>query len=292
MLLNYSFFVDLKYKETILDLKDKLNEVDALKSEKHELRKHLEEVKIREENNVKEIRSLDAKIPRQTAKLLDMEANEKALKTEAARIEAEIEKFETDFSEIKNEVENLKTLVVPDQEIESVLASEGSIAKQLEEQDQITIAGRQKLEQNSQSIEQALASTNKMEALFASIDIDADKMIYKKEQLDKIKAEVNALQSNIVKIRMNIETYTHSLQLKTGSVKQVVEKLNAVKNAANSQDTEQQKELKELENLVHKLLSHEAALAHTNQRLKDEQALLFKLATNVIKHISTKNFEE
>lgn len=292
MLLNYSFFVDLKYKETILDLKDKLKEVDDLKTEKHELRKHLEEVKIKEENNVKDIRSLDAKIPRQTAKLLEMEANEKALKTEAARIEAEIEKFEMNFSEIKNEVDNLKNLVVSDKEIESVLASEGSIAKQLEEQDQITIAGRQKLEQNSQSIEQALAVTNKMEALFASADIDADELKYKKEQLDKIKAEVNSLQSNIVKIRSNIETYTHNLKVNTGSVQQLVGKLNAVKNAANFQDTEQRKELKELENLVRRLLSHEAALALTNQRLKDEQTLLFKLATNVIKHISTKKFDE
>lgn len=292
VLLNYTFFVDLKYKEAVLDLKDKLIEVEALKSEKYELRKHIEEMMIKEENNVKDVRSLEAKIPRQMAKVSEMEVKEKALKIEATRIEAEIEKFEMNFIEIRSEVENLKSLAVTDQEVESILASKGSIAKQLEEQDQITIAGRQKLEQNSQSIEQALAITNKMEALFASTDIDADEIKYKKEQLDKIKAEVNVMQSNIVKIQGNIEAYTQKLQLKTGSVKQLIKKRDAVKNADNSHDTEQRKEMKELENLLRKLSAHEAALAATHQRLKDEQQLLYKFATNVIKHISTKNFEE
>lgn len=258
---------------------------------KHKLLTDIEQSKIKEENNVKSIRDLDAKIPRQKAKNEELEEKEKRLREDFTKVQADCEKSDLNLMEVKNELANVKNLAVSEQEMDSIISAKDAIEKQLEEQDQITFAGRQKLKENSHSIEEAQAITVKMEALCSSFNIDASDIKSKKKQVEDLKAETNNLKSNISKLTLDIESLSQTLTMKNANVTQLIKKRDTIKKTYGTKEAEQRKELKEMENLLRKLTTQEAALSSTNQRLRDEQELLFKVASNVIKHISSQIFD-
>jgi chromosome segregation ATPase len=291
-LLNYCAFVRHTYARTVLDLKGKLRERDELRMVKHQLLTDIEQAKIKEENNVKSIRDLDAKIPRQKSKIEELEEKEKRLREEITRIQAESEKSDLNLMEMKNELANIKSLAVSEVEMDSIISAKEVIEKQLEEQDQITFAGRQKLKENSHSIEEAQAITSNMETLHASFNIDASDIKTKKKEVEELKVEVNSFKSNISQLKIDIESLSQTLDMKNNNVTKLIKKRDEIKKSYTTKEAEQRKELKEKENLLRKLTMKEAALSATNQRLRDEQDLLFKVASNVIKHISNQIFED
>lgn len=291
-LLNYCNFVRYTYSETIQDVKIKLKEREELRLTKHQLLTEIEQAKIKEENNVKSIRDLESKIPRQKAINEELEEKEKRLRQELSRIQTECEKSDLNLIEVKNELANIKTLAVSDQEIDSIIAAKESIEKQLEEQDQITFAGRQKLKENSRAIEEAQAITTKAESLLPLVNINVGEIKAKKKEVEDLKAEVKALKTNISKIQLEIDSTSQSLEMKNRNVTQLINKCDEVKRSYSAKEFEQKKELKDKENLYRKLSTQEAALASTNQRLLDENELLFKVTSNVIKHISSQIYDD
>lgn len=240
---------------------------------------------------MKSIKDLDARIPRQKSKNEELEEKEKRLREEFAKVQADCEKSDLSLIEVKNELANIKSFAVSEQEVDSIVSAKEAIEKQLEEQDQITFAGRQKLKENSRSIEEQRSITIKMEALHSSFDIDASDIKNKKMQVEDLKVEVNSFKSNISKLQLDIESLSQTVNMKNTNVTQLIKKRDEVKKIYGTKEAEQRKELKEKENLVRKLTTQEAALSSTNQRLREEQELLFKVASNVIKHISSQVFD-
>lgn len=263
-----------------------------MRTTKNQLRKNIEEAKIKEENNIHDIRDLEEKIPKRNAKMVELEEKEKSLKSELLKIQEDFDLAEMQLLETKNELENAKTMAVSDQEVESIIHAKEVIEKQLEEQDQITAAGRQKLKENSRAIEEANAITTKMEALHSSFNMDAGDTKTKNKQVENLQIEINSLKAKISKNRLDLESITQNLQMKSDSLAKFIEKRDEIKKSFSAKEAEQRKELKEKENQLRKLRSKETALAATHQRLKDEQQLVFKLASNAIKHISNNLFED
>lgn len=284
---NYCVFVRLTYTNTIADLKDQITERDELRSIKNQLRKEIEETKIKEENNIKAIKDFDSKIPRQKAKLAEIQEKEAVLRNEIMRIEIESEKEDMKLAETKNDIITLGTMVVTDQEMESIVSAKEEIEQQLEEQDQITSAGRQKLKENSHCIDEALAVTTRMEALqskFTSTDASSVKM--KKKQVESLQLEVDALESSISQNSSEVEQLSCSLKFKEKNLTKLNKKLDETKQSYNEKGVEHKKLLKEQENLSRKLSTQEIELAKTHQQIRQDYETHFNLATNIIKLIS------
>lgn len=292
-MLNYCVFIRHTYNTTIGVLKDQIAERDELRSIKNQLRKEIEESKIREENNIKGIKEYDSKIPRQRAKLAELQENSMNLRNEMSRLEIDTEKMEMRLIETKNELCSIKTISMTDQEMESIVSAKETIEKQLEEQDQITFAGRQKLKENAHAIDEALVVTTKMEALQSSFsNIDASGIKSQKTQVENLELEVNALKSSISENSATVKQLSQSLEFKQKSLAQLNKKRDKVHSSYANKNAEQKKEMREKENMSRKLSIQELTLASTNQRLSKEQDLTFKLASNVLKHISNTIFKD
>lgn len=259
---------------------------------KNQLLTDIEQSNIKEENNIKSIRELEAKIPRQNAKNQELEEKEKRLGEELTKIQVECEKSELNLLEVKNELTNISSFAVSDQEIKSIINAKELVEKQLEEQDQITFACRQKLKENSHAIEEARAITAKMEILHTSFNIDASDIKIKKKEVEDLKVETNSLKANISTVQDEINSISQSLEVKKNNVTQLINKRDEVKKTYGKKEAQQRKELNVKESLMRKLAAQEADLSSLNQRLRDEQELLFKVASNVIKHISCKIFDD
>lgn len=290
-MLNYAVFVRHTYANTILDTKRKLDERKELLAEKNQLRKEIEERKIKEENNIKMIKSLDAKIPLQKAHVAKLEAKEKALKNEMSGLEEESEKIEMKLAEYRNDVENEKCMEVSEQEVEKILSAKADVERQLLEQDQITAAGRMKFIENNNAVDSASTITAKMEDFFNNINIIADDLRELMSEAENIKTERANAEQEMKKISSELQTCS---QVKESKQK-VLADLSDQKKAGDVSETRtvgnRKKKLKEKQNILRKLVDEEAELSATNQRLQDEQQLLYNIASNVIKHMSA-NFEE
>lgn len=259
---------------------------------KHQLLTNIEKSKIKKENDVKLIRDFDTKIPRQRIINEELEAKEKRLRQELNKIHVECEKSDVDLIGAKNELENTKNLIVSDLEIDNILFAGEQTEKQLEEQDQISIAVRQKLKENAHGIEKAQEITTKMEALLSLFSIDADEMKNKNKEVEDLKTEINIFKYKISKIHLEIETLSQSIEMKNKNVTHIIQERNEIKKSYSAKEAEQKRKLKEKENILRRLVITEASLATANQRLRDEQELIFKVASNVIKHISINMFDK
>jgi chromosome segregation ATPase len=291
-LLNYCNFVRYVYTETIHDAKVKLAELQEKQSLKNQLRAEIEQAKIREENNEKSNKDFDTKIPRQRAINEDLEKKEKRLREDLVKLQADSEKSDLNLIEKNNELMELMEKAVSDQEIDSIVAVKESVKKQLEEQEQITIAGRQKIKENSRAIEHDQEITMKMETLLASISIDDGEMVARKKKVAALKVEVEALKATIAKLKHEIEATTQSLDTKTKTLSHVTTKLEEVKKSYIAKESEQRREIKDKENLLRKVVAQEAALASAKERLQAEIQYNFQVARNVIKHMSSPAFDE
>lgn len=259
---------------------------------KHQLLTNIEKAKIKKENDIKLIRDFSSKIPRQKTINEELETKETRLRKELNKIHVECEKSDVDLIGAKNELEIMRNLIVSDQEIDNILSAREQTEKHLEEQDQFSIAVRQRLKENAHGIEKAQEITTKMESLLSSFSIDAGEMKNKNKEVEDLKTEINIFQSKISKIQLEIETLSQSIEMKNKNVTHIILKRNEIKKSYSVKEAKQNKELKEKENFLRRLVITEASLATVNQRLHDEQQLLFKVASNVIKHISIKMFDK
>lgn len=267
-----------------------MQERDKLRTTKNQLRQEIENVKIKEENNIKAIKDLDSKIPRQKTKISELEEKKQKVKDELVKVQAQCEKSDLNLIEMKNELTNIKTLAVSEHEMKSIVSAKETIEKQLEEQEQISIAGRQKLKEHSRLIEEAHAITVKMETIQSSFKIDAGDMKTKKKAVENLNAEVSSLKSNIAKFQSEIESLSQSLEIKNKSVAELLKKRDDLKTQFGQRNAEQTKELKEMKNLLRKLTIQEAALSSENQRITNDFQQIYKVASSVIKHISNQVF--
>lgn len=255
------------------------------------MRKDIEEVKIREDNNVKSMKNLDSKIIRQKTKISQLETKEKSLKNETIKLQGDTERIDMKLTECRSEVENIKSCVVSDQEIASIMATKASVQKQVKEQAHITAAGRQKFVENSHAIEKAAAVTSKMENLMKSLSVDAEKIKIKMKQVDDLGSQLVNNQKDATSLDLEVAACVQTLEAKKQSMNQLKDELKG-KECSNKKVSKRKKVLKEKQNILRKLSVKEAELGTVNQQLLEKQKLLYQLANNAIKHISTNFYEQ
>lgn len=282
-------FVRQTYTTTILDLKDKLRQCEDLRTTRNKLRKDNEQAKIKCEDHLHAIQELEDAIPQQKAMIAELEEKKQKLKVKEASVQGEIESAEIKTVELKKQIEDISMITVSQQEIENILSAKKTIDKQLEEQDQIISAGRQKLKENSKFIEEAQAITVKMEQLQSSFNFDAVNVKSDKKKIEELQVEISNLNTAIEKHFLEYDLLSQQLNLKGDSIAQLHQKQAELKKQYRKKDADQVQQLKTTEKLLRKLSAQEASLAAINRRLLDEQDLMFKLASNVIKHISNEN---
>lgn len=290
---NYCVFARHTYSSTILDLKEKLHERDQLKTSRRKLRKELEEAKIEEENNTKAIKELDTKIPRQKEKFAESSETVIKMKNEILRLAEELEQSEMQLLETKNELDSAQTLAVSDEEIQSIINSKENVEKQLENQEQIAASSRQKLQDNSRAIKEAMEITEKMEAVLAPFEaINTGEIMTGKKHLEELNNDVTHLKSSMTQNRTQYSQLTQTLEFKKNAIAQIQKRHEDIRKRHNGKETAYKKELKEKKNLQRKLVTQEAALNATYRRLLDERERTFKVTSNVIKQISRNLFED
>lgn len=285
-------FVRHTYKRTVHAVKEKLEERNDLLTKKNKLRKDIEEVKIREDNNVKSMKNLDSKIIRQKTKVSQLETKEKSLKNEIVKLQGDTERIDMKLAESRNEVENIRSCVVNDQEIASIMASKASVEKQLEEQAHITAAGRRKFVENSHAIEKAAAVTSKMENLVTSLNVDAENIKIKMKQVDDLNSELVTHQNETKGLNFEVAACVQTLEAKQQTINQLSKELNGTENLKKKESSKRKKVLKEKQNILRKLSVKEAELGTSNQNLVEKQKILYQLANNAIKHMSSNIYEQ
>lgn len=273
-------------------MKEQLEERNDLLTTKNKLRKDIEEARIREDNNVKSMKSMDSKIIRKKTKISQLEAKEKSLKNEAAKIQDETERVDMKLTECRSEVENVKSLIVNDQEVASIMASKANVEKQLEEQAHITAAGRHKFKENSHAIEKAAAITSKMENLFSNLSVDTEKIKIKMKQVEELSSELVTTENDTKSLDFEITACAQTLEAKQHSIKELTNEVKCTEASKKSEVTKRKKVFKETRNILRKLSVKEAELASKSQNLSEKQKLLYQLASNAIKHMSANIYEQ
>lgn len=286
-LMNYSAYVSHLYKETVLDINEKLKERDELQRIKYQLRKTIEEAKIKQENNHKEIKNLDVEIPRQKAHVVELQEEQRRLKHKILKVTEKSEKIEVDLDEIKSDLERLKKSAMSEEEIEGIFAAKANVMQRLEEQNQFAAAVRQKMKENSQKIEEIQEITKKMEALTIAFNIDPEKIKSLKKQVGKVEETIMKLKADIVERQEEIAALSQAFAAKKREANFKTNQLQEAKKSFSIKEAEQAKQLKATRSLLHKLATKEAILSATYKRLRLEQQQMYRIATNVIKHIST-----
>lgn len=292
LLHNYCVFVRHVHASTIGDLKVKLQLRDDLRTTKHKLQTEIEEAKIKEKNNLIDIKELDKRIPKEKARIAHLKTKESGVKAEIKKIQEENDKTDMSLLELQNELSNVKFLQVSKQEIDSIIKSKESIEKQVEEQEQITAARRQQLKENAHEIEEVRAVTEKMDAVYSKFNLDVEDLKNKKKQIEALKVEINALKANIAKNKTDIELMKQGVELKTTNVVHLTMKLDDIKKSYSMKEAQYKKELKQKNNLLRKLTKQQLALSETRDRLTENQQVLFQVASNAIKHISRPMFND
>lgn len=238
------------------------------------------------------MKDMDSKIIRRKTKISQLETKEKSLKNEAAKIQGDGERLDMNLTECRSEIENIKSLVVNDQEIASIMASKASIEKQLEEQEHITAAGRQKFVENSHAIEKAAAVTSKMESLLNNLNVDTDKIKIKMKQLEELSSELVTNENEAKSLDFEIAACTQTLEAKHQVLQQLNEELKTTEASKKDEVIQRKKVLKEKQNILRKLSVKEAELGTVSHDLVEKQKVLYQLATSAIKHMGANLHEQ
>lgn len=289
-LLNYSAFIQHTYSKTILVAKDQIDERNDLLIEVNRLRKEIEDVKMKDEKNINAIRNLDTKIPRQRSKITQLENLEKTLRKDLVTIQENFERTEMKITEHRSQIEETNRMMVSDQEIERINYAKMEIDKQLDEQDQLTAAGRQQFIENSHAVEKASAITSKMENLFTTSVISTDEIKKKLSMINEMSLEVASSESEVKSLGSEVTNASQILKEKSKSVKQLEKEIAALIASRDSEVGARKKKLKEKQNILRKLTVTEASLAATHQSIKKEQDSLYQIASSVIKHMSSNDY--
>lgn len=274
------------YRETIMECATKVTERDQLRTEKNQLRKNIEDVKIKEESCVKTLRELESKIPQQKSTVASLQEEEDRLKKVITLYEQRMEKKDMKLIEIKEEITKYNDTIVTAQEAEAILASRENVEKQLEEQEEIILAGRQKLKENSLAIEKMQSITSTMEHIYTSFSFDTSDFKNMKKNLDKIESNVSMLKNNIIQYESEIESLTQGLKMKRANIIKLQERKDEIEATIGEKDKIYINKLKEQRTILRVLERQEDELLLTKQRIKDELDILYKISSNVIKQMS------
>lgn len=263
-----------------------MEERDALRSTKNQLRKDIEEAKIAEENCVKMYRDYEIKIPQQKSTIATLQEKEERLKKEIQNIEQEIEKVDMLYLEIKSQKTARDANIVCEQEAESIYASLESVTRQLSEQEDIIMALRFKLNENSATVEKVRSLTNKMESIQSEFAIDTAELKTLRKNLNNLESSLKIMKNNIVQLNSEIESLTQSIRSKKETIIKMNRKKEGIESTIGSKDKENLQVLKQQVAVLHKIAIKEDELLSTKQRIKDEYELIYKIASNVIKQMS------
>ena len=292
-LLNYCVFIRHTYSSTIGSLKVKMNERDELRTTRNNIRKELEETKIKEENNIKMIKELDNKLPRQRDKNVESKEELNNLRNEIAKLKEEFEKLEMDLIELKNELEKAKTLTVSDEEVQSIISTKEAVEKELEEQNQFTSINRQKLQDNSRAIKEASEITSMMDQVLVRLSgFDISEVKDLRKRIDQLKIDLAKLKSGVAQKKTQHEHKSHIMESKKNSIAYHRNKLADLKIQQSAKETALKKALKEKKNLHRKLSPEEAALSVTYKQLIEDRDRAYRLTANVMKQICSNLFED
>ncbi|CAG9797743.1 unnamed protein product [Chironomus riparius] len=290
-LLNYTFFVNMMYSSNIVECAKKVVERDNLRTIKNQLRKDIEQAKIEEENCVKQYRDLEKRIPQQNSTIATLQEKEERLKQEIQRIEQDIEKTDMILLELNSRKSGLTENIVNDQEAETIYASRESVERQLCEQEDFILAGRQKLKEHSSTIERLRTITNDMKNIHSEFVFDTSDL--KELRKNKINSEgnLNSLKISISQSTAEIESLTQNIKIKQENIIKLNKKKDEIEATIGSKDKENLQILKQQASSLRKLAIKEDELLDIKIRIKHEFELLYKFSSNVIKQMCTSFYD-
>lgn len=279
------------YSSNIVECAKKVEERDNLRTIKNQMRKDIEQSKIEEENCVKQYRELEKRIPQQNSTIATLQEKEERLKQEIQKIEQEIEKTDMVLLELKSRKSALTENIVNDQEAETIYATKESVERQLCEQEDFILAGRQKLKENSCTVERLRSVTNKMESIYSEFVFDTNDMKVLRKNMINSEGNLNSLKLSISQITAEIESLTQNIKIKKDNIVKVNKKKDEVEATVGSKDKENLQILKQQASSLRKLAIKEEELLDIKQRIKDEFELLYKISSNVIKQMCTSFYD-
>ncbi|KAL7041475.1 hypothetical protein ACKWTF_000794 [Chironomus riparius] len=290
-LLNYTFFVNMMYSSNIVECAKKVVERDNLRTIKNQLRKDIEQAKIEEENCVKQYRDLEKRIPQQNSTIATLQEKEERLKQEIQRIEQDIEKTDMILLELNSRKSGLTENIVNDQEAETIYATRESVERQLCEQEDFILAGRQKLKEHSSTIERLRTITNEMKNIHSEFVFDTSDL--KELRKNKINSEgnLNSLKISISQSTAEIESLTQNIKIKQENIIKLNKKKDEIEATIGSKDKENLQILKQQASSLRKLAIKEDELLDIKIRIKHEFELLYKFSSNVIKQMCTSFYD-
>jgi DNA repair exonuclease SbcCD ATPase subunit len=290
-LLNYTFFVNMMYSNNIVECAKKVVERDNLRTIKNQLRKDIEQAKIEEENCVKQYRDLEKRIPQQNSTIATLQDKEGRLKQEIQRIEQDIEKTDMVLLELNSRKSSLTENIVNDQEAETIYATKELVERQLCEQEDFILAGRQKLKEHAGAIERLRTVTNKMENIHSEFVLDTSDIKVLRKNMINMEGNLNSLKISISQSTAEIESLTQNIKIKKDNIIKLNKKKDEIEATIGSKDKENLQILKQQASNLRKLAIKEEELLEIKTRIKHEFELLYKFSSNVIKQMCTSFYD-
>lgn len=274
------------YQNTVLDAARKVEERGVLLTTKNQLRKDIENAKIDEENSIKQLRDFEKRIPQQNSTIAALQEKEEKLLKEIQKIEQEIEQTDMALLELKSQKSAIAANVVCEQEAEAILSSRETVLKQLNDEEDYIDAVRQKLMENSASVEKIRSMNNKMEAMQLNYEIDTRELKELRKDVTSRELNLSTLKDNLSQLNAGIESLTQNIKLKRENIAKLNHQKDELEASVGSKDKMNLQVLKQQVAKLHELSLKEDELLTVKQRIKDEMKLLYTIVSNVTKEMS------
>jgi chromosome segregation ATPase len=290
-LTNYVIFFDNAYKEVKKChqlIRDRVN----LRSQKNHMRKMIEDMRISEEQSVKQTRDIERKIPQLQAQVATLQNREDILRKDIEAIHKKMEETDINVDELKAQCDSIGENIISDQEAESILQSREQVQVQLDEQEEIINAGRLKLKENSATIDRVQSVTSKMEHIISTSNFDTSDLKQLKQNLENLKAAAHELKDVIRKNSQEIKNLEKTGNFKKENVTKLFEERNEAKMKFNTVLRDHSNEIKQKLIIVKDLQAKEDQQLDEKLVIKDEMDLLYTVVSNVIKQMSESFFDQ
>lgn len=291
-LLNYVFFVNHIYKETILKCAQKVLERDQLQAEKNRLRKEIEQAKIKEESYVRSLRDFDRTIPQQKNTIASLREKEERLNGEVKRISGEIEKSELKLAENNSQIASIKEKIVSDEEASSILSEKQKVLEELNEIEDEIHHNRHKLKDISAKNEVAQSQVTKMNSIYSEFSVDRSDLQEKKKNLEKLETDKVKLTNVISRNETEIKSLINTIEMKKKNIAVLRNKRENLEKTIGSEDKTNVQTLKELSSKLRDLCIQEDDLMEQKTRAKEELNLIYKISSNILKKMNENIYTE
>lgn len=281
----YLAFVQVTFN-SINQCHKKVQQRNQLQTQKNHLRKKIEEAKIYNELNWKQIKDTEKKIPEHLAKVDTLVERENRLKKDILSIQQEMEACNMNVEELKAQAARFRENIVNDAEANSILTTRDQVQSLLAEQEEIVVAGRQKLSENSASIEKVQSITNKMEQIIASGHFDTTELKEMKEKFDILEANVSKLVDSSNQNSVQIAALTKTIDQKKENIAKLLLQKNEAETTYYNLTRGNSNVIRQKNSILKELSTKEDILFNTKIAIKDEFDLLYTMAANIIKQMS------